>query len=63
MPKSEAILHYTTSMAMFKKWKVGGIITEDDLQKIEAVLASKYGLTAGSIYREEGEYYAHCNQK
>ena len=63
MSKTEAVLLYTSSMAMFKKWKVDGLISEDELLKIDAILTKKYGLGEGSIYREKGEHYAHYYQK
>lgn len=51
MSKEQAIIHYRTAMTIFRKWLAEGIITEEDLMKIETSLAKKYGLLPGSIYR------------
>jgi hypothetical protein len=39
-------------MAVFKRWIAMGIIREDELIKIEATIAEKYGLSKRSIYRQ-----------
>lgn len=52
MSKEQAIIHYRAAMLTFKKWLGQGIITEEELLKIETVIAKKYGLPLGSIYRE-----------
>lgn len=52
MIKSLAIINYTVTMAVFKKWLATGIIGEDELVKIEAIIAEKYGLSVRSIYRQ-----------
>lgn len=51
MNRNQAIIHYRTAMVVFKKWLDQGIITETELQKIATVIAEKYGLSSGSIYR------------
>ena len=45
MSKDEAILRYKSAMAVFKNWRTNGIISDDDLQSIDAKLAQKYGLS------------------
>jgi len=52
MGKALAIIHYTTALAVFKKWLAVGIINEDELIKIEKAIAEKYGLSFRSIYRQ-----------
>ena len=52
MSKDEAILRYKSAMAVFKNWHANGIISDDDLQSIDTILAQKYGLSSCSIYLE-----------
>lgn len=52
MSKEQSIIHYRAAMSTFRKWLSQGIITEGELLEIEAVIAKKYGLPLGSIYRE-----------
>ena len=52
MSKALALIHYTAAMAVFKNWLVAGIINEDELIKIETIIAEKYGLSIRSIYRQ-----------
>lgn len=52
MNKALAVIHYTTALAVFKKWLEVGIIHEDELIKIEKAIAKKYGLSFRSIYRQ-----------
>ena len=51
MNKERAIIHYTTALTVFRKWLAEGIITEEELAKIETIIAEKYGLSSCSIYR------------
>jgi hypothetical protein len=51
MSKEQAIIHCRTAMSVFKKWLDAGIITEEELSKIETIIAKKYGLSPCSIYR------------
>jgi len=51
MSKEQAIIHYRTAVAVFRKWLAEGIITEDELLKIDTLIAQKYGLSSCSIYR------------
>jgi len=57
MSKEEAVLRYPTAMSVFKQWLADGVITDDDLVKIEAIIAEKYGLSSNSIYREKYSQY------
>ncbi|HPR94450.1 MAG TPA: hypothetical protein PKW67_10360 [Syntrophomonadaceae bacterium] len=50
--KTLAVIYYTATMAVFKRWLAIGIIREDELIKIEATIAQKYGLSEHSIYRQ-----------
>ena len=45
------IIYYQTAMTVFRKWLDEGIICDDDLERIEAIIAEKYGLSSCSIYR------------
>jgi len=51
MSKEQAIIHYKTAVTVFRKWLAEGIISEDELTKIDTALALKYGLQSCSIYR------------
>jgi len=51
MSKQQAILHYRAAVSVFQKWLKQGIINEGEFVKIDALIADKYGLPKGSIYR------------
>jgi hypothetical protein len=51
MCKRQAVIHYRTAMAVFKKWLAEGMISREELTKIDALIAQKYGLSIRSIYR------------
>jgi hypothetical protein len=50
--KALAVIYYTATMVVLKRWLAAGIIREDELIKIEATIAQKYGLSERSIYRQ-----------
>ena len=52
MSKEDSILHYKASMAVFKNWLAGGVISDADLLEINTILAQKYGLSTRSIFLE-----------
>ena len=51
MSREEAIIHYKTAVVVFRQWLDEGIISEDELAKIDTAIAEKYGLSSSSIYR------------
>ena len=51
MNKDKSIIHYRVAVQVYKKWLNEGVITEVEFLKIEALVADKYGLSKGSIYR------------
>jgi hypothetical protein len=51
MSKEQAIIHYRMAISVFKSWLDEGIITEEELTKINTIIAQKYGLPSHSIYR------------
>lgn len=51
MNKDKAIIHYRIAVQALKQWVKEGIITEAEFFKIEALIADKYDLSKGSIYR------------
>jgi hypothetical protein len=51
MSKGMAIIHYRASMCIFNSWASKGIISEEELLKIDTMIAQKYGLSFDSIYR------------
>lgn len=53
MSKEQVIIHYRTAISVFRKWLVEGIITEEELAKIDSLLAQKYSLSSSSIYRQK----------
>ena len=46
------IIHYRMAMLIFRQWQSSGIITEEELTRIETLLAQKYDLSPNSLYRE-----------
>jgi uncharacterized membrane protein len=52
MSKEQAIIHYKTATAVFRKWLADGHITEEELTQIDTIIAGKYGLSSCSIYRQ-----------
>ena len=51
MSKKQAVLRYETAMAVFKRWVRDGLISKEELEQIDTIMAEKYGLSLGSIYR------------
>ena len=45
------IIHYRMAMLVFQQWQSSGIITEEELARIETLIALKYGLSQSSLYR------------
>jgi len=51
MTKIKDIIHYYIAMLTFKKWVDECLITEDEFKALSAIMADKYNLPKGSIYR------------
>ena len=51
MNQIPTIIHYRAAISVFRKWLDQGIISEEELLKIDAIIAVKYGFPEGSIYR------------
>lgn len=51
MSKEAAVIRYRAAITVFKKWLAEGIISNEEFAQIETVIARKYGLSFGSIYR------------
>ena len=51
MSKEQAVLRYETAMAVFKRWVRDGLISKEELEQIDTMIAKRYGLSLGSIYR------------
>ncbi len=51
MNKEQAVIHYKTAMVFFNNLLADGVITTEELTKIDTILLKKYGLSLGSIYR------------
>ncbi len=54
--REQAIIHYRAAISIFLEWFDRGIISEEDLEKVEETIAEKYGLPLGSIYRYKACY-------
>lgn len=52
MSNQQAIIHYLAALTVFRKWLDEGIITIREMHEVEALIAGKYGLSSGSIYRQ-----------
>ena len=46
------IVYYLASLSIFNKWLLEGIITKKDFERLEDLMANKYGLI-NSIYRQK----------
>ena len=57
MSKGNGILRYQTAMALFRGWCSIGAISEEELSRIDAIVAEKHGLSLFSIYRENALLY------
>jgi hypothetical protein len=53
MTKERALIYYKASLSIYIKWLDDGLITEHDFIRIEEIIADKYGLPLGSIYRRK----------
>jgi hypothetical protein len=51
MSKKLALMHYKAAITVFRNWLIAGVITEDDFAMIADLIATKYCLPNGSIYR------------
>lgn len=51
MTKELAIIHYKAALSIFIKWHSQGIINEDELMRIDTIIAQKYDISLCSIYR------------
>lgn len=51
MSREQAIIHYLTAIASFRKWLEKGVITDREFQEIESLAANRYELPQSSIYR------------
>ena len=51
MNKHQALIHYRVAVSVFEKWLAAGLLSGEEFTKLEALLANKYGLPKGSIYR------------
>lgn len=51
MNKQQAVIHYRLAMSVIVKWLAAGILSEEEFTKLELLLADKYCLPKGSIYR------------
>jgi hypothetical protein len=49
--KQTSVMLYKTTIAVFKKWLEQGLISGDEYNVIESIIAEKYGLYSSSIYR------------
>jgi hypothetical protein len=51
MTRELAIIHYKAALSIFIKWHSQGIINEDELMRIDTIVAQKYAISSCSIYR------------
>jgi lambda repressor-like predicted transcriptional regulator len=50
--RKKAVMAYKAAVAVFRKWFSGGLISKPDYNRIERIIAEKYGLSSRSIWRE-----------
>jgi len=51
MNKKMMLIPYYAAKSVYQKWFKSGIINEEELKRICILLAEKYGIQKGSIYR------------
>ena len=51
MTNIKDIIHYYTAMLTFRKWLDECLITDDEFMALSSIMADKYNLPKGSIYR------------
>ena len=54
----ERILDYKSAMAQARRMLSAGIITEDEYDIIDTMMATKYGLSSCSLFRENDLLYS-----
>jgi len=56
MMKEERLIHYQIAISVFSRWYETGLISKEESMEAEEAVATKYGLTKSSIYREKACY-------
>lgn len=51
MSREQAVIFYLTAISTFKNWLEQGIISEQELHEIDAMVVAIYSLPKDSIYR------------
>lgn len=51
MTKIIDIVHYYIALLTFRKWLDKNLITDDEFKALSSIMADKYNLPKGSIYR------------
>ncbi len=52
MADEKALMSYQATMRIAKQWLGSGLITEDDYEKFDTIVAEKFGVSARSIWRD-----------
>ena len=52
MTKTAAVMHYKAAVSVFSKWLADGLISGEEYAEIDTMVATKYGLSLSSIYRD-----------
>jgi len=50
--RRKAVIAYKSTITVFKKWLADGQISLPDYNRIEQIMAEKYGLSSYSVWRE-----------
>ena len=53
MTKTTAVMHYKAAVSIFSKWLADGLISGEEYVEIDTMVATKYGLSLSSIYRDQ----------
>ena len=52
MLKTAAVMHYKAAVTVFAKWLAEGLISKEEFTEINSMIATKYGISLCSIYRD-----------
>ena len=52
MAEEEALMCYQATMRIARQWLCSGLITAEDYEKFDTIVAEKFGVSARSIWRD-----------
>ena len=52
MADDKALMYYQSTMRIARQWLGSGLITAEDYEKFDTIVAEKFGVSARSIWRD-----------